>query len=71
MELEAGQMLDEQGNPMVKVGCPNCGKGDGWMGPIEFFGARNVGRDPAGPCSRACALQLEHAEALKAREEAT
>jgi hypothetical protein len=59
--------FDGQGNPMARVGCPNCGAGSGWVTIIEFFGAKNSGRDPAGPCSRACALQIEHAKSLSPR----
>jgi hypothetical protein len=63
------QALDELGNPMVKVtGCPNCGAGACWMGPIEYFGKRNSGIDPDAPCSRACALQTAYAAELAARE---
>lgn len=56
--------LDEQGNPMIRVGCPNCGKGEGWENVITYVGHRNSGRDLAGPCSTRCRLQLEHAEHL-------
>jgi hypothetical protein len=59
--------LDGQGNPMAQVGCPNCGAGRRWVTMIEYFGARNSGRDLAGPCSRACKLQIEYAKELPPR----
>ena len=58
--------FDAQGNPMVEVGCPNCGKGRRWVGQIEYFAARNSGRDLGGPCSRACRLQMEYGGKLEA-----
>lgn len=62
-----GHAIDEYGNPMSQVGCPNCGKGKRWVGQIEYFAASNSGRDLAGPCSRRCKLQLEYAEQLAER----
>jgi ferredoxin len=60
------QGVDEQGSPLVRLdGCPNCGRGAGWMDPITYFGMRNVGLDPDGACSRACELQAEYARALR------
>lgn len=64
-----GTVVDAEGNPWIPItGCPNCGRlqdGDEpHMHPILYAGARNAGRDPNGPCSRSCALQLEHAAAL-------
>jgi hypothetical protein len=59
--------VDRYGNPMVRVGCPNCGKGERMMSGIEYAAACNSGRDPTGPCSRRCVLQLEYAEELKDR----
>jgi hypothetical protein len=64
---EAPQRFDGQGNPMALVGCPNCGKGREWLTVIEFFGAKNAGRDPSAPCSRACELQIEYAKNLPPR----
>lgn len=66
-----GQKFDENGNPYVRLdGCPNCGKGEGWMHPFEFFGKRNSGVpiEGDGLCSRRCELQHEHAKALAARD---
>lgn len=59
--------FDSQGNPMTEVGCPNCGKDKRWVSQLEYFGARNAGRDLAGPCSTPCRLQLEYADELAAR----
>lgn len=64
----AGHGIDEQGNPLVRLnGCPNCGTGAGWADPLQFFGFKNAGRDPDGPCSRACELQADYAAELEAR----
>lgn len=63
--------FDELGNPLVEVGCPNCGKGKGkTMGVIEYAAACNSGRDPSGPCSRRCKLQLEYAAELERQRSA-
>lgn len=65
-----GTPIDPLGNPYVMAsGCPNCGKGAGWMHPMTYAGRKNsaqIGQatDPDGPCSRACALQVEYAEGL-------
>ena len=50
------------------AGCPNCGKGRGWMDPIGFVARLNSGRDPNEPCSRVCAYQQEWADQLAARD---
>lgn len=63
-----GTPIDAQGNPMIRVGCPNCGKGAGWSDVISYAAALNSGREPAGPCSRRCRLQIEHAAGLAARD---
>jgi len=59
-----GYVVDAQGNPCVRVGCANCGKGASWMDPITYAAYRNAGRDPAGGCSRACELQIEYGATL-------
>lgn len=57
-----GHRFDRHGNPMVKTdGCPNCGKGKGWVDGLEHVAAANSGVNLDGPCSRRCALQLDHA----------
>lgn len=64
-----GTPFDAMGNPQVRLdGCPNCGKGKGWMDPMSYFGAKNSGRDPDGPCSRSCALQHDYAVTIASRE---
>lgn len=60
-----GSPFDEKGNPLVPVGCPNCGRGKGHVDYIGFAAHMNSGRDLAGPCSRRCELQLEHAKSLQ------
>lgn len=63
-----GHRFDRAGNPMVKVaGCPNCGAGEGWVDLLIVAAAENSGRDLADPCSRRCALQLEHAASVAAQ----
>lgn len=59
--------IDAQGNPMIRVGCPNCGAGGGWENVITYAAAMNSGRDMASPCSRACELQIEYAKGLPLR----
>lgn len=60
-----GLRFDRYGNPMVKTtGCPNCGKGAGWVDILEDCAAANAGRDMNGPCSRRCALQIEFAASI-------
>ena len=62
-----GHRFDRHGNPMVKVsGCPNCGEGAGWVDCIVAAASSNSGRDLNAPCSRRCALQLEHAASVAA-----
>lgn len=62
-DLFGGQPVDGLGNPMVRIDpCPSCGRGAGWMHPIEYAAVMNSGRDPHGPCSRRCALQIEWAQ---------
>ena len=63
-----GHRFDQHGNPMVKVaGCPNCGAGKGWTDSLSVAAAENSGRDLDAPCSRRCALQLEHAASVAAQ----
>lgn len=51
-------VFDELGNPMVFIGCPNCGRG-GWVVDIITHAAvGNSGRDLNAPCSGACRAQL-------------
>jgi hypothetical protein len=60
---------DSMGNPLVRInGCPNCGKGAGWVNPITYGGMFSNGSEPDPPCSRACRLQAEHAAMLAARD---
>lgn len=60
--------FDELGNPMSYLkGCPNCGEGAGWFDVIQWAAACNSGRDPEGPCSRRCALQIQYARDLAVR----
>lgn len=60
-------LIDAQGNPCIRVGCPNCGEGAGWLDPISYSAGLNSGVDAAGPCSRRCRYQLEYAETLGPR----
>jgi hypothetical protein len=63
--------MDPDGNPLIRLkGCPNCGKGAGWMNQLTYAGMLNAGRDPDPACNRACRLQAEHAAMLAARNTA-
>jgi predicted nucleic acid-binding Zn-ribbon protein len=66
-----GQPFDMDGNPLIRAGCPNCGKGSRLVSQIEFAAASNSGRDLAGPCSSVCRSQLEYAKELAERKRAT
>lgn len=60
-----GLNTDEVGNPLSLAHCPNCGGNAQWVDAIEIGASWNSGRDLFGPCSRACALQLEYAAAKR------
>jgi hypothetical protein len=65
--FDAPARFDGQGNPLSLVGCPNCGSGREWMGGLQIAALRNSGADPSAPCSRACELQIDHAQSLRPR----
>ncbi len=61
--------VDAAGNPMsYDPGCPNCSTGARWLTIPEVVAMHNAGRDLGAPCSRRCALQMEHAKDLAARD---
>lgn len=61
--------VDAAGNPMVcDPGCPMCSRGARWLTIPEVVAMHNAGSDLGAPCSRRCALQLEYARSLAARD---
>lgn len=61
--------VDAAGNPMsYDPGCPNCSRGARWLTIPEVVAMHNAGSDLGAPCSRRCALQVEHAKSLAARD---
>lgn len=61
--------VDAAGNPMsYDPGCPNCSAGARWLTIPEVVAMHNAGSDFGAPCSRRCALQIEHAQTLAARD---
>lgn len=61
--------VDAAGNPMsYDSGCPNCSTGARWLTIPEVVAMHNAGSDLGAPCSRRCALQIEHAQNLAARD---